>query len=114
MSESRGALAMRHRFPVWLAREFARRITAQLSAADLEEVRRRNRWYNGRGDSWTCASTEVCDANEIMAEAWLETFGTPVERDAYGIVQHLQDGEVWDRAWALARAAEFKAEEVGR
>lgn len=94
-----------------LAHTFARALQIRIGSESLAAVVARNRRYTARGDRWTCASTEHCDSNALMAKAWLETFGDAVPLDADGIPARAGDKEIWNRAWDIARSAEFKPED---
>lgn len=78
-----------------LAREFSRRLRAELSPTTLEEVIRRN-LSNPPG---VCASHDFCDPNETMDAA----------AAVLGVDPMTDEGSVaWTRAWNIAKATNFQ------
>lgn len=49
-----------------------------------------------------CHTHDFCDANEAMAEAWLEVFGTAADTSSEYVCK------IWSAAWCLAKEREFK------
>lgn len=78
-----------------LAREFSRRLRAELSPETLAEVNRRN-LSNPPG---VCASHDFCDPNETMGEA-AESLGVDPMTDEGSVV--------WTHAWNIAKATNFQ------
>lgn len=89
-----------------LARLFVRLVNRDLTAEELGEVRFLNKTDGYAG---CCATHDFVDANMVMLEAYSVASCTPandvdVSDEA---VQRLMNA-----AWDLARAAEFRAEDV--
>jgi len=90
--------------PVWeveqpideLADSFAELLREQLSPADFAEMKRRNEKDPAYAGS-SCASHDFCDANEVMAEAWEEVVGPPINSDDEA------ETRLWAAAWERAR-----------
>lgn len=89
-----------------LARAFAEVLREDLSEDEIAEVVRRNA-ANANPD--VCATHDFTDANEVMAEAWIRTFGE--ESAVVSPEDPRQDSHIalWVRAWDIARAAGFFA-----
>lgn len=85
-----------------VAREFSRRLTADLGADAMRTVVERNR---AESCAHVCHSHDVCDPNETMADAIVAICGA----DALTV-----DSDVWSTAWELAVAHEFWATEAAQ
>lgn len=77
-----------------LALVFARQLAAVLSAEDFAEVCKRNRV----AESGVCHSHDFCDANMVMARAFLVVTGMAVD------TQRDEDCVLWSQAWRIAMA----------
>lgn len=73
-----------------LADRFARRLRASVTFAEYREIRRRNRIET---DPHVCASHDFIDANEVMADAWADVIGTPIDPDDD------EQAATWSAAW---------------
>lgn len=51
-----------------------------------------------------CHSHDFIDANEVMADAFRQTFGREVD------LQSDADGAIWNEAWRLAKESEFETD----
>lgn len=91
--------------PDRVAREFCRVIRQWLTPAQLRAVIKTNR---ERRDS-TCATGDYCDSNMAMSEAFARVWGQPESRIDVGN-QH--SVAVWNRAWDMAKAADFNQQKV--
>lgn len=89
---------------IGLAQCFAERLRSNLTVAQMDEIN----WRNAEDGphSKVCHSHDHCDANELMGYAWCEMFGSdfPLADAATDA-----DMELWNDAWAIAKAAEFWA-----
>lgn len=85
-------------FETRLATTFARELLAEIGAGNLQVVRNRNAspYYAG-----CCASHDFCDANMVMAAAWIATAGREFDMDS--------DADVasWNAAWGIAKRDAF-------
>lgn len=88
-----------------VAAAFARRLRDRLTEREMEEVVRRN----GRATSpHTCASHDFVDANMVMDAAMREVCG----EDLVGDAASEWAAELWNAAWAAAKAADFRPERL--
>lgn len=87
---------------IGLADLFSERVKTLLDRAQFNAVLDRN-GHDGPGSS-VCHTHDFCDANMLMAAAWQEFFGSPVP---LGDDWTDEDAEVWNDAWAIAKAAKF-------
>ena len=86
-----------------LARAFGEQVQT-LSVAEFREIILRNKSETNDG---ICHSHDFCDANMLMLDAFIETFGRNPLDGPDGMTD--EDGKLWDGAWAIAKAAEFFA-----
>jgi hypothetical protein len=71
-------------------------------AEHLEEIVRINEDHKAKAQTGICATHDFCDANEIMADAFVLTFDRPIDLDDQ------DDVELWNAAWALSYDRNFK------
>ena len=83
-----------------LALEFSQGLHSYLSDEQMAEVVRRNRAELSPG---ICHSHDFCDANMFLYDVFMKYGMNPVEEGGMD-----RWGELWDRAWNMAKAAEFK------
>lgn len=88
-----------------LAREFSARVRDEL-ANELPEILARNRALRAEGGRSSCATHDFCDANMLMADAFLAVTGREpdCESDA--------DAALWSDAWDLAARYEFNGKRI--
>jgi len=80
-----------------LANAFSTLVRAEFSTAQLIQVIRRNKAYAPN----VCATHDFTDANLIMARAWEDLTGQPID------LQSEDACRAWGDAWEMAKAAEF-------
>lgn len=85
------------RLPQMLADEFTQRVRDFLPPEQMQEIVKRNLSNNPS----VCATHDFCDANELMAQAFVQVMGR--ESNPSSSV----DAELWGAAWALAKNAGF-------
>ncbi len=83
-----------------LAHEFSQALRSSLSPEEMTEVVLRNR---AQASPNICHSHDFCDANMVLHEVFMK-HGMDVA-DEGGMDRW---GELWDRAWNLAKANEFQ------
>lgn len=90
-----------------LARYFGELLQTEIVPADFAELTKRNAMHDPF--SPVCLSHDYCDANVIMANAWEQMFGGPfpLAGDDGRNGPTDTDMDIWDEAWAIARAANF-------
>lgn len=84
-----------------LAKAFAEEMNDTLTTAEIDEV---NRLNAAETNPNICHSHDFCDANEVMLAA-MARFG--VEFDTSNSLH-----ELLDKAWGIAKGAEFNAEKI--
>jgi hypothetical protein len=82
-----------------VAAQFSTILNDWLTAAELEEVRRRN---TDLQQEPVIATPDFCDANEAMAHAFWRVMRRAVDRASQ------TDIALWDAAWWIARSVEFR------
>ena len=92
-----------------LARAFGQEVQEAFSAREFREICDRNKSGAPYDDDMCCATHEFCDANMLMHAAFVKTFDRdPLDGpDSSGMTQ--ADTDLWNAAWAVAKAAEFFA-----
>lgn len=85
-----------------LAVEFSKQVRESFSEAEMAQIIERNR---ATGPD-TCATHDFADANEIMDSAWETLFGRSFAPDEGEPPE--ADFAIWNAAWSVAKAAEFK------
>jgi hypothetical protein len=89
-----------------LARAFADEVKESFSTAEFREMLDKNK--SSHADKGICASHDYCDANMLMLDAWLKTFGREPAL-LHGCDHDDHDARLWGDAWAIAKAADFFA-----
>jgi hypothetical protein len=89
-----------------LARRFASNLSKRLTAQQLEAVRKGNATDPRAKDGSICYSQDFCDANVYMGHAW-EAVKLPAHRSNSD-----EHAAVWNAAWNLAKACEFRPERI--
>lgn len=79
-----------------LAREFARRLFAEIGEVGVFRVRLANSQRRQRCDDGSCASHDVCDANETMDDAFVAVLGRDIDAAS------MSDSRLVDAAWREA------------
>jgi len=89
---------------IGLAKLFGEQVQAALSPTQFRAMVDANKADDPL--SPVCHSHDYCDANVLMGAAWLDMFGSefPFADDAAD-----SDMELWNDAWAIAKAADFFA-----
>ena len=85
-----------------LAREFSQGLRSYINEEQMAEVVRRNRAEASPG---ICHSHDFCDANMFLYDVFMKYGMNPVEEGGMD-----RWGDLWDRAWNMAKASEFKAD----
>ena len=96
-----------------LATAFSKKVNEEL-AEHLEEINKRN----DKGDDTACATHDFSDSNMIMADAWVEVFGSeptsPADEEEKGILSYNEldrilqtEVDIWNAAWGLAKGRRF-------
>jgi len=89
----KGRMQMNHHEKVTaVAKVFCRLIREELGDK-MQDVVARNKGESAQG---VCHTHDYCDANMVMASA-MRTVGIP-----------LDEQEIWNSSWDIAKAAEFK------
>lgn len=83
-----------------LAREFSEGLHAYLTHAQMQAVVERNRAETAPG---ACHSHDFCDANIVLYEVFLWHGMDPVAEGGMDLY-----GALWDQAWNLAKARDFR------
>ncbi len=83
-----------------LALEFSQGLRSHITEEQMAEVIRRNRAEASPG---ICHSHDFCDANMFLYDVFMKYGMNPVEEGGLD-----RWGDLWDRAWNMAKAAEFK------
>jgi len=90
-----------------LAREFAKVVETAADLGNLDGVSFQQILERNRADApGVCSLHDVCDANMLMHEAWMNLFA-PKEPD----VSKNADSELWDIAWSVAKQTDFFTKE---
>jgi hypothetical protein len=84
-----------------IAEAFARSLKKALGIHNLEIIDIENRRHRSKDPDYPCVTTEYCDANEYMNDAFLEVFDRDVD------IQSEDDRTLWDAAWKYATLAGF-------
>ncbi len=87
-----------------VAAAFSRLLRAQLSAADMETVVRRN---EDRSIAGGCHSHDFCDANMVMSAAMQEVTGHTEYEIVDSIGREADLTDLWNSAWDLAMKQKF-------
>lgn len=82
-----------------LSNRFSYLINENFSAIELAETIRKNKTEDYKN---CCATHDYCDANMIMDEAFTEIVGHEID------LQNDADLELWNSAWDLSKANDFK------
>lgn len=77
-----------------LSYRFSAILRETLSDREMADVITRNREYV---DPMVCASHDFCDANEVMAEAWVDCFGASID------LQSDDMRSMWNAAWEMSK-----------
>jgi hypothetical protein len=80
-----------------LVDEFSQRVRDYLSPEQMQQVLTRNL----SGSPSVCATHDFCDANELMAQAFVLVMGREPEPSSS------LDAELWNCAWSIAKNANF-------
>ena len=83
--------------PQLLADEFSQRVRDHLSPEQMQQVLTRNL----SGNPSVCATHDFVDANELMAQAFVQVMGREPEASSS------LDAELWNCAWSIAKNANF-------
>lgn len=83
-----------------LAKQFHALVRRDLPG-HLAEIDRRNALPDMEG---CCATHDFCDANEIMADAFKDTFGCEID------LNEDLDLRIWNGAWTIAKSRGFNKE----
>lgn len=86
-----------------LAREFARRLRAEIGEAGMAEVVSRNK---AERNPAICHTHDFVDSNQTMLDAWEVVAGKGPRIPLRGV-----EAEVWGDAWSLAKNNYFWTEE---
>lgn len=87
-----------------LANNFSVIIRESFSRSELREINERNKTNPPN----ICATHDFCDANMVMHEAWVQVFGGHEDGGLAIDCNNEKQCATWNRAWALAKAAQFK------
>ena len=99
--DSQSWLAMSKRIEIeTLALHFAAALKADLTAAEWQEVRKRNSVYS----PGICASHDYRDSNLIMSDSFEAVTGREMRTNSQA------DSDLWNRAWQIARDNYLKAD----
>lgn len=91
-----------------LARAFGEQVQETLSRDEFRQVIDRNKGEPER--SPICHSHDFCDANMSMHDAFVATFGrNPLDTPSADNIMSDADEQLWNDAWAIAKAADFFA-----
>ena len=85
---------------ITLAREFGSRVQEELETYEFWPMLDRNK---AATDPNVCHTHDHCDANALMADAFRTVIGRDPAPDSD------VDQELWNDAWAIAKAADFFA-----
>lgn len=85
-----------------LALEFSQGLRSYLTDEQMAEVLRLNLAEISLG---ICHSHDFCDANMFLHEVFMKYGMNPVEEGGMD-----RWGDLWDRAWNMAKASEFKTD----
>lgn len=83
-----------------LAFEFSQGLHSYITEEKMAEVVRRNRAEASPG---ICHSHDFCDANMFLYDVFTKYGMNPVDEGGLD-----RWGDLWDRAWNMAKANEFK------
>lgn len=83
-----------------LAIEFCKLLRSAIGNIQMQHVIARN---EEETDPHACHSHDFCDANEVMAQAWKNTFGKEFDLDSEDQTQQ----DIWNDAWTAAKKAGF-------
>ena len=83
-----------------VAAKFSEILRGWLTPEQMEQVVERNRAEKSPG---VCHSHDFCDANMFLYDVFMKYGMNPVEEGGMD-----RWGDLWDRSWNMAKAAEFK------
>lgn len=89
---------------IGLARIFGEKVQEALTVGQFRAMIDRNKTQDPL--SPVCHSHDFCDANVLMGDAWQEMFGQPFPMADDATETEM---EIWNDAWAIAKAADFFA-----
>lgn len=80
-----------------LANRFCALLLETIGADGIAYCQERNKSYGS-----ACPSHDLCDANEVMDEAFIDVVGSEMDCESDG------DITLWNAAWTIARANNYK------
>ena len=84
-----------------LSKTFSRLVREAFEEDEFDEIVRRNREHRAAGPCDFCATHAFCDANDIMAAAFKEVFGS--EFDCASV----EATALFNDAWAMSKDSDF-------
>lgn len=94
--------------PAFVAVAFCRKLIDAVGADTVAEIVSLNTADGSRDGDAICHSHDFIDANEVMRDAMSESIGRdPLDVDADIGPMSADDIDLWNKAWSIAKLADF-------